>query len=238
MKGVDTADQIRSYYTSLKIHRRTWKPLFHFLFDMTVTNAYKLSSYATNGWPKRSGHKKFFEQLVNSLFKLSTSEPQSNCAQISMDNIQWYPVVYYGYKAVRINEKQKTCSACFAAGRKSRVKKLSNRKPLCELSVNTTKRSRNRKDFKRPQKSPRTTYGCKLCRIPLCKDGPCWQEHVDRLNSKEWGSIYNIYQNINIFVASFQRFGDAAEQLTARVCTSLIGAHGPHFIERIYPCKG
>ena len=38
MKGVDTADQMRSYYTSLKIHRRTWKPLFHFLLDTTVTN--------------------------------------------------------------------------------------------------------------------------------------------------------------------------------------------------------
>ena len=42
------------------------------------------------------------------------------------------------------------------AGRKRRIKKLLNRKPLCELSVNTTKRSRNSKEFKRPQKSPRT----------------------------------------------------------------------------------
>ena len=33
-------------------------------------------------------------------------------------------------------------------------------------------------------------------------------------------------------------FGDAAERLTAYVCTSLIGAHGPHFIERYYLYKG
>jgi hypothetical protein len=66
-----------------------------------------------------------------------------------MEDIQWYPAIYYGYKAVKINQKQKACSACLAAGRKSRIKKLLNRKPLYELSVNTTKRPRNSKDFKR-----------------------------------------------------------------------------------------
>ena len=40
---------MRSYYTSLKIHYYTWKPLFYFLLNITVTNAYKLSSYAANG---------------------------------------------------------------------------------------------------------------------------------------------------------------------------------------------
>ena len=39
-------------------------------------------------------------------------------------------------------------------------------------------------------------------------------------------------------MALFESFGDVAERLTARACTSLIGAHGPHFIGRYYPCKG
>ena len=185
MKGVNTADQIRSYYSSLQHYRKTWKPLFHFLFDTIVTNCYKLSSYSTDGWPRQSGHKKFLKRLVNSLFKLSTQMPRSNRAQVSMDQIQWYPVIHHGYKAVRINTKQMTCSTCLEAGRKNQIKKLLSRKPLCKLSVNTTKRSRDSKEFKRPQRSPRITYGCRLCRIPLCKDGPCWQEHIDRLNTKE-----------------------------------------------------
>ena len=67
-----------------------------------------------------------------------------------MDNIQWQPVVYYRYKLVRINKTQKTYSACLVVGRKSYIKKLLNRKPLYKLSVNTTKRSRDSKDFKRP----------------------------------------------------------------------------------------
>lgn len=75
MNSINTADQMRSYYTLLRIYRRTWKPLFHFLLNTIVTNCYKLSSYSTNGWPKRSGYKKFLERLVNSLFELSIHLP-------------------------------------------------------------------------------------------------------------------------------------------------------------------
>ena len=32
---------------------------------------------------------------------------------------------------------------------------------------------------------PRTKFGCRLCRIPLYKTGPCWQEHVNQLNTKD-----------------------------------------------------
>ena len=48
-------------------------------------------------------------------------------------------------------------------------------------------------------------FGYRLCRIPLCKTGPCWQEHIDQLNTKEWSSIYNIYTKFDIFIASSTR---------------------------------
>jgi len=67
-----------------------------------------------------------------------------------MDQIQWHLVIYYGYKAVRINTKQITYSICLEAERKSQIKKPLSRKPLCELLVNIIKRSRNSKEFKRP----------------------------------------------------------------------------------------
>ena len=60
----------------------------------------------------------------------------------------WYPVLYHGYISVKINEKPVACAACLQAGRKSQLKKLLVRKPLCELSVNTIKRSRSTKEFK------------------------------------------------------------------------------------------
>ena len=185
IKGVNTADQIRSYYTSLKIHRRTWKPLFHFLLDTTVTNAYKLSSYATRGWLNHASHKAFREDLVNALFKHSARVPQQYKSRVSMDKIIWCPVVEHGYKPEKINETAVACAACLQAGRKTQVQRIGRRKPLCELSLNTIKKPRNSEAWKRPQRFLRTKFGCRLCRIPLCKTGPCWQEHVDQLNTKE-----------------------------------------------------
>ena len=67
-----------------------------------------------------------------------------------MDQIQWYLAIYYGCKAVRINKKQKTYLVYLEVGKRNYIKKLSNRKPLYELSVNIVKRSRDRKEFKRP----------------------------------------------------------------------------------------
>ena len=185
IKGVDTADQMRSYYTSLKVHRKTQKPLFHFLLDTTITNCYKLSSYATRGQTNHAGHKAFREALVNSLFKNSTRVPRSYKTRVPMTQIQWRPVVEHGYKPEKINEKDVSCAACVEVGRKSQIKRPGARKPLCELSPNTTKKPRNSDAWKRPQRAPRTKFGCRLCRIPLCRTGSCWQEHLDRLNSRE-----------------------------------------------------
>jgi len=50
-----------------------------------------------------------------------------------------------------------------------------------ELSVNTTQKSRDSKEWVRRQRPPRTQYGCPLYKIPLCKRGPYWQEHLDQI---------------------------------------------------------
>ena len=185
MKGVDTADQMRSYYSSLKQYRKTWKPLFHFILDTIVTNYFKMSSFANRGWPHHAGHKVFLERLVNSLFEHSIRVAKSSRTRVPMNRILWYPAVEHGYKPEKINEKPMACSACLEAGRKSSIKKLSARKPLCELSQNTTRKPRDSRDWKRPLRAPRTQFGCRLCKIPLCKTGPCWQAHIDRINTKD-----------------------------------------------------
>ena len=43
MNGVDVADQMRSYYSTQRRHPKNWKPLWHFLLDTAVTNAYKIA---------------------------------------------------------------------------------------------------------------------------------------------------------------------------------------------------
>lgn len=43
MNGVDVANQLRSYYNTQRTHFETWKPLWHFLLDVTITNGYKIA---------------------------------------------------------------------------------------------------------------------------------------------------------------------------------------------------
>lgn len=133
----------------------------------------------------RAGHKAFCEALVISLFENSVRLPVYNKSRVSMAQIQWYPAVEHGYKPEKINEKEVACAAYLQVERKTQIKRAGRRKPLCELSLNTTKRPRNSDAWKRPQRAPRTKFGCRLCRIPLCRTGPCWQEYMDQLNSKE-----------------------------------------------------
>jgi hypothetical protein len=62
----------------------------------------------------------------------------------------------YRYKLEKINEKPIAYLACLEAGRKSLIKKLLARKPLCKLSLIITKKPRDSKDWKRPSRVLRT----------------------------------------------------------------------------------
>ena len=66
----------------------------------------------------------------------------------------------HGSKPIKLGPK-KTCTACAAAGRK--------RKALEEISPNVR------------QRAPETSFGCELCKIPLCQWGECWQEHLKQV---------------------------------------------------------
>ena len=88
------------------------------------------------------------------------------------------PAKDHGQGPVRLFPKKPSCAACVAVGRGS-IKEELERKPLIELSVNTTQKARDSKEWVRRRRPPRTRFGCTLCNIPLCKEGPCWQEHLN-----------------------------------------------------------
>jgi len=189
MGGVDIADQLRSYFNTQRTHRKTWKPLFHFLLDTVLGNSYLLSSYRpTNRRAGRNdGHKKFRRDLRDALFKRSVRKrkayTQDAPLRRSTDDILWYPTHRHTLK--RLWVKPVNCSACIEAGRKSQNTTKGRRKPLADLSTNTTKKRRDSKDWKRPQRTPRTRYGCSVCQIPFCREDECWLPHIERLKSKE-----------------------------------------------------
>ena len=83
MGGVDTADQLRQYYTVQMRTSRTWVPLFLWLLDTSITNAYIMWTIHHNSKTKTS-HRDFRLKLVEELVELSyklekpQEEPDNN----------------------------------------------------------------------------------------------------------------------------------------------------------------
>lgn len=160
MNGVDRFDQTTSYYSTQRAKRKTWKPLWFFLFNLVLYNCYRLSSFF-GGHTKTGGHRKFLESLIKGLFDSSAKPIRKDDRTPSMrvNNIQIGP---HGPKPTQLGKKR-TCSACAAAGRKRR------RVALEEVSPNA------------PRRTPQTNFGCELCKIPLCQTGECWEEHLKQV---------------------------------------------------------
>ena len=185
MLGVDLADQRRSYYNTQRPHVKTWKPLWHFLLDVILVNCFLLSSY-TSSDNTRDTHKQFRKDLRQALFEQSTRLRPYNRkrpVRYSTSDILWYPV--NNHKLMKLFTKQKFCSACIKAGKKTQMQHRGRRKALSKLSENTTHRSRNNKSWKRPRRALRTIFGCYICQIPFCRRDECWLPHLKRLNSKD-----------------------------------------------------
>ena len=182
MCGVDIADQLRSYFNTQRTHRKTWKPLFHFLLDTVLGNSYLLSSYRpTNHRATRhEGHKKFRRDLRDALYERSIQKPQPRMqnkpTRRSTNDIQWYPTE--DHKLVKLWNKQQNCSACIEAGSRTQLAHKGRRKALSKLSSNTVRKPRDSKEWKRPKRSPRTQYGCSIYKIPFCRRDDCWLPHV------------------------------------------------------------
>jgi len=127
---------------------KSWKSLYYFLLDTTVTNCYKLSTKLVPGyWPTRSAYKAFREELVDALFNYGErlTKPPGLVNIIEDVDIYKAPAEEYGQRPVRLGNKQRSCAACVTAGRKTAIKP-EVRKPLIELLVHTTQKSRDSKE--------------------------------------------------------------------------------------------
>ncbi|KAF1965993.1 hypothetical protein BU23DRAFT_565919 [Bimuria novae-zelandiae CBS 107.79] len=84
---VDRFDQVKSYYSVQQVKRRTWKPLWYFLLDLTLNNCYRLSSYSSSSAAKRGGHKKFLYDLIEQLFKRGGRPTQGSAKRERSDDV-------------------------------------------------------------------------------------------------------------------------------------------------------
>jgi hypothetical protein len=177
MGGVDIADQLRSYFNTQRSHVRTWKPLFHFLLNTIIGNCYLLSSYRPTDRraTRREGHKRFRRDLRDALYKHLTrrrNPPTLNQpTRRSTKEILWYAA--REHKLMKLFIKAKLYSACIEAGRKTTRAIKGQRRNLSDLSPNTVRKPRDSQDWKRPERAPRTHYGCSVCQIPFCRKDEC-----------------------------------------------------------------
>ena len=72
MGGVDIANQLRSTYELHQPARRTWWPIFYWLLDASLVNAYQLSTvYAEQKALKPFTHCQFRTYIATSLLERS-----------------------------------------------------------------------------------------------------------------------------------------------------------------------
>ena len=192
MCGVDIADQLQQYFTTQRIHRQTWKPLLHFLLDTAISNCFLLSFYCSTNCceGRHDGHKQFWIDFCNALFKRSIhlhwkrKAPKLDAPPLrrGTDDIIWVPTQLH--QLIKLSNKDVNCSACVEAGRYTQVERQGGRKPLSDLSPNTTRKPRDSKEWERRGRAPRTRFGCSICKILFCRNDACWQPHIEWLNSK------------------------------------------------------
>ena len=178
--GVDNADQLRSYYTTQRVHYTSWKPLWHFLLNTTIVNSYKIHCCTLSAY--HYSQREFRVKLATQLFAHSerlTGMPFRRSTKASLSS-QVHPAAAHDHGRLEsMGDKARLCVVCLHAGRK--VKKVAKvRKPLMELSINTVKTSRVDKRI-RPRQTPRGLFGCRLCGIAICNHIACWKEHLEAI---------------------------------------------------------
>jgi hypothetical protein len=174
MNGVDLADQARAECPITRRTYYTWKPLFGYLFDTALCNMAKIWAFCGhfNQKGKHGLHSTFRKLLASKLMAKTRARsyvathggvPGSRTvlATIVASNTSHYGRLVKG-------SKLGYCKAC-QAGSRYAAKRLK----LGEISTNISK-----------PRTPRTSFLCNQCNIALCEGGPCWQEHIDALDSQ------------------------------------------------------
>ena len=166
MDGVDIFDQLKSYHDTLRIHRKTWRPLFSYLLEIALINSFKLSSFSDSTESKRSGHRHYLLKLVAQLKKAAGKAVKFDSRrQRSVNDLKVRNGLVHVRGKLNPRGKEQPCVICQARGR---------REPLQPVDSNQSTK---------PCKSRRTAGGCVQCNVPLCKD--CCKEHLQAANETD-----------------------------------------------------
>lgn len=156
MNHVDQADQLRASYETLGDHklRKGWKALFFWLLNMSLVNAYLLSLHSDPHNTERFTNQKSFRESV---FQVLFTKSERAKWKRSYETYATEPVESEESHIRGVLEKIGECRGCRNSGKIRQI--LGKRNP-------------NSEKLQRPK---RTCYGCQVCKVPLCKEGLCWE---------------------------------------------------------------
>ena len=157
MGGVDTADQLLSYYGYSHRTVKWWRRAFMFLLDMAVVNSYILYTQLNPVRKGRLTHELFRVQLAKDLLSVAgnTAPPRP------------LPHRHHSHTLGRLTERHFPASL----GRNE-----AGRPIQLNCSVCSNKRGRGRKT---------TTYKCEECSLPMCVV-PCFKLHHTRRDPQRY----------------------------------------------------
>ncbi|KAF1948112.1 hypothetical protein CC80DRAFT_558794, partial [Byssothecium circinans] len=125
-------DQTRSYYSTQRARRCTWKPLLYLLLDLTLSNIYRMSTYLERAAARSGGHKNFLYQLIEQLFERGKRLSNGSHKRKRLDDVAPGEQSHH-IEPVRMWAESKTCIACSENGRTNNAT-ATGRAPLKEIS--------------------------------------------------------------------------------------------------------
>jgi hypothetical protein len=154
MGGSDGNAQQRSYYSSHRADSRYWWPIFIFLLDAAVLNAFKIWGRL---YPEsKLTYSEFQYQIVEDLLNNGASRKHPSTMMILSDHKEDDKPSSCEWEH---QDKKSYCVSCREEGGR-----LRKRLALEEISENVIKKRR----------TPQTRWQCKSCG-PCCKKEKCWK---------------------------------------------------------------
>ena len=134
-------------------------------------NSYQLSSYRPpldEQALQKKTHLQFRHNLKDALLHTSIQPHKQNSSKEKKGTIDiiWRPVKEHQH--IKLWQKQPYCSACLKARRTTATPHQGARKPLTDLSTNTTIKSReDSRGWQRRKRPSKTNWSYSVCRIPF-----------------------------------------------------------------------
>jgi len=165
MGGVDLANQYRAAYETHRSTFRSWWPIFFWLIDAAIVNAYRIQHIRLEelNTPKKEfpSQLKFRENLYQRLFSFATaSNRQKSSGQL--------PLMRLDYKLQHqwVQRSKKTgCIWCRYKLRQEGKRRVQH-PVILALQPNL--------DGINNKRASQTAFGCSACNVALCRKKSCW----------------------------------------------------------------